>query len=162
MSKRRPAFDQRQGSFDFDTARSLEGFEPLNKPTTDGQLGGIERRIASAVSLMMAETGRSRYDIAGGVSGLLNDDVSKAMLDAYASEARETHNISAGRFFALVAETGAYRILGELLREIGAGLVVGEEILTAELGHKRRMLNILQQQVRMLENSAPLISRGRK
>lgn len=154
MAKRNPSFKNDQLEF---------GFEIPDTARREGALLGIDRRIASGVSRMMADDGRSRFEIAGGVSALLNEDVSKAMLDAYASEARGDHNISAARLLALVAETGGYGVLNALLGEIGAALVVGEEIATVELGHIRAQKKILaQREAQLMKVVRPIASKGPK
>jgi hypothetical protein len=151
-NKRRSSFDDRQMSL---------GFE-VTKPPKDGALEGMDRQVAAAVALMLSQDGRSRYEIAGGVSGLLQDDVSKLMLDAYASEARDTHNISAARLFAVVAETQRYDILRVLLAKIGVDIVVGEEIATLRLGHIRRQQELLAREEAELRKIAPLVQHGRR
>lgn len=151
MKKRRPSFDATQLGFAFDAPPPA---------SADGALAGLDRRVSSAVSTILSQAGRSRYDVAGGMSRLLDEDVSKMMLDAYASEAREGHNISVGRFLTLVSETGRYDVLNALLREIGAAVVVGEEILTVELGHVRRQMKILADREAQLRRVAPVIKGG--
>jgi hypothetical protein len=68
------------------------------------------------------------------MSDLLDEEVTRFMLDAYASEAREGHNISASRFLALIAVTNRHDILDHILRRIGAAVLVGAEIATARVG----------------------------
>lgn len=151
-SKRRPAFDSPQLGFSFD---------PPAPAASEGALSGIERQVASAVAQILKDDTRTRYEVAGGVSALLQDDVSKLMLDAYASEAREGHNISVGRFLALIAETGRYDVLNGLLALIGARIVVGEEVLTVELGHleaERQRIAERMQQLRRI--AQPITTRG--
>lgn len=150
MSKRKPAFDPGQMDMDF-VPRAL---------ASDGMLMGIDRQLSSAVALMLKEDDRDRFDVAAAVSRLLDQDVSKSMLDKYSSETSEEHNISAGRFFALVAATGRYDLLEALLRKIGCALVVGEEVLTVELGHVSAQIERLQARQRQLKKAAPAITRG--
>jgi len=151
MAKRRPAFNATQMAF---------SFEPPTPAASEGALAGIERQVASAVAQILKDDTRTRYEVAGGLSALLDDDVSKLMLDAYASEAREGHNISAGRFFALIAETGRYDVLSALLGKIGARVVVGEEVLTVELGHIETEIQRLQERRQTLRRVAPAIGQG--
>jgi hypothetical protein len=145
MSKRRPAFDPRQTSL-FDLQ-----IDPVDQYTREGALEGIDRRVASAVSHMLAQAGSSRYALAGEVSMLLKDDVSKAMLDAYASEARDGHNISFGRFLALVVATHGYSTLAALVHEIGVAIIIGPEIATLELGHTKAQKAAVLEELKLLE-----------
>ncbi len=151
MSKRRPAYDPAQMGFAFEAPECV---------TAEAALSGLEKVVASAVARILKDDPRSRYEVAAGVSALLDDDVSKLMLDAYASEAREGHNISVGRFLALIAETQRYDVLDDLVKRIGCKLLVGEEVFTAELGHVRTQIERLQARERVLKRVAPEIKRG--
>lgn len=150
--KRRPSVPPGQFAFTFDVPTPARG---------GAALAGLDREIAASVSTMLKEDSRSRFVVAGAVSELLDEDVSKAMLDAYASEAKETHAISAARLLALTAVTDRYDLLDRLTRRIGAALLVGEEILTAELGQIDRQIDQLKQRRRAIAGAAPVISAGR-
>lgn len=76
-------------------------------------------RLARAVAEALLDCGLSREEVAGRLSDYLSEDVTKAMLDAYASPARETHNIPAHRLVALAVVTGDGRLLNALLGEAG-------------------------------------------
>jgi hypothetical protein len=91
------------------------------------------------------------------MSELLDEDVSRWMLDAYASEARDNHNISADRFLALIAVTNRFDILDAAVRRIGAALLVGDEIKTAELGNIDRQIAALKTRRKSIEHSAPVV-----
>lgn len=123
-------------------------------------LAGLERRIAGTVATILNSDQRTRSVLAAEMSDLLDEHVSKEMLDAYASPAREGHKVPMSRFLALVAVTGRHDLLDPLMREIGAGLLVGEEVLTARLGHVRRQIEELKSEMRTLEKSSPLIRTG--
>ena len=121
-----------------------------------GALAGFERRISlTAASILNSDT-RPREVIAAEMSVLLDEEVSRAMLDAYASPARDQHKVIMSRFLALVAVTGRHDLLDPLLREIGAALLVGEEIKTARLGHLERKIADLQAECQQLKGAAPL------
>jgi len=109
---------------------------------------------------VLASDGRTRGVIAAEMSELLDETVSKEMLDAYASPARTEHKVPMSRMLALVAVTGRHDLLDPLLREIGAALLVGEEVATARLGHIRRQIQQLRAEERRIEGSAPLIRTG--
>lgn len=150
MSKRRPALDDAQLAFSFAAPRPA---------TEEADLAGLEKVIASAVARVLKDDPRSRFEIAGAVSGLLDDDVTKLMLDAYASEARDGHNISAGRFFALLAATGRFDVLDAICGRIGCKVLVGAEIHTAELGHIDRQMAALKVRRSAIEKVAKPINR---
>ena len=76
-------------------------------------------RISRAVKATLDAFGRSREDVAQGMSDFLGDDCSKDMLDKYASQGAERHTISAARLAALVAVTSDPRPLNALLESIG-------------------------------------------
>ena len=150
MNKRRPAFDLNQLAF---------SFEPAPHASGEGALAGFDRSIAGAVSQILKDDPRSRFEIAAGVSAMLDDEVSKAMLDAYSAEAKETHNISVSRFLALIAETQRFDILAALCQRIGCSIVVGEEILTVKLGHIEAQMQRLNAEKAALKRVAPEIVR---
>lgn len=153
MPKRKPTFNPAQLGFTFD---------PIPGVIAEGELEGLDKLVASAVSRILSEDPRSRWEIAGSVSGLLADTVSKPMLDAYSAESKEDHNISFARFLALIAETQRYDILNELLKKIGAKVIVGDEILTVELGHVSSQIETLQARKRLLQRVAPTIKGERQ
>lgn len=151
MGKRTPAMDDAQLGFSFDAPQPL---------ASEGALASLERLIASGVARILKDDSRSRFEVAGAVSALLDDDVSKYMLDAYSSESREAHRISAGRFLALVAATGRYDVLDAVCRQVGAGILVGEEIFLAEIGHLESQRRQLDARLRTLKATATPLTRG--
>ena len=71
----------------------------------------LRDRIARAVAETLRDYQDSRESIAQAMSEWLGEDVSKPMLDAYASQAREGHTISYLRLLALIHVTGDTRLL---------------------------------------------------
>lgn len=120
-------------------------------------LAGIEQRICRTVGTILNSDDRPREMIAAAMTVLLDEEVSRAMLDAYSSPAREGHKVPMSRFLALVAVTGRHDLLDPLLREIGAALLVGEEIHTARLGQIDRHIEQLKQERRKIAGLAPMI-----
>lgn len=151
MGKRKPSLDDHQLTFSFAVPRAA---------VEQSDLAGIERVIASGVSTALKDDPRTRWELAAAVSQLLDDEVSKLMLDAYSSEARDGHNISASRFFALIAATGRFDILNAVCAMIGCKVLVGEEIHTAELGHLDREIAKLNERKKLLARIAKPIERG--
>ena len=126
-------------------------------------LAGLERRISEVVAKILnteQAAGQPREVIAAKMSVLLDEDISRAMLDAYASPARDQHKVPMSRFFALIAVTDRHDLFDTLVREIGGTVLVGEEVYTARLGHIERQMAALQEEKRRLRGDAPLITRG--
>ena len=152
MTKRKAASPDAQLGFAFGEPETF---------SRDGALAGLGRRTATLVGEMLKGDSRSRYEVAADVSRLLDEDVSKAMLDAYASPARDAHRISFDRMLALVVSCGRYDLLRSILHTIGADLVVGEEVLTLHLGHLRARQREISEQVRRAEAAAAPLQRDR-
>ena len=105
MPKAKPHPDQYGFSFDSPQTARLAG-----------DLAGLERQISLAAATILNSDLRSRERIAADMSELLGEDVSRAMLDAYASPAREDHRVSMSRFLALVAVTARHDVLDLVLK----------------------------------------------
>lgn len=154
MAKARASADQIAFSFDAP--------QPASAP---GELSGLDARVARTVAEALKDAGAVGQDralIAARMTVLLDDEVSKAMLDAYASPARDGHNISFGRMLALIAVTNRFDLLDRELRAIGAAVLVGDEIYAAEVGHIRTEMARLQQRLKTVERLHPSITRNRR
>ena len=81
-------------------------------------------KLARAVSRTLQECAMDRATVALLMSEYLGTDVSEHMLNAYAAEHREEHNISTERLQALCAVTGDWRPIGVLID--GSGMVLIE------------------------------------
>lgn len=92
--------------FDWRPPQVAAGFEELAPG------GRIAARISRAVALALKECGKSRAEIARAMSDELGASVSEAMLDAYASQAKEGHRITLERFIALAQATGCVDLIG--------------------------------------------------
>lgn len=153
MTKRRSSINPNQLGFTFD---------PPSPALAEADLAGLDRVIAAAVATGLKEDRRSRPEIAGAMTNLLDEEVTKLMLDAYASEARDNHNISAARFFAFIAVTERHDLLDHVIRRIGAALLVGDEIMVARAGHLRAKLAQLKTELNEIERQARPIGRHRE
>ncbi|SCW61528.1 hypothetical protein SAMN02927924_01672 [Sphingobium faniae] len=135
-------------------------FEVPQPATLPAALAGMDKRIARTVSEALG--GHDRNVIAAQMTSLLAEDVTKLMLDAYASPARDGHNISFHRMCALIAVTNRFDLLDRELRAIGAAVLVGDEIYTAQVGHITSEISRLQQQLKSLQRMSPTITRNRR
>jgi hypothetical protein len=151
MGKRRPALHVDQLAFTFAAPKPARH---------EADLAGLERTIAAGVARALKEDSRSRDEIAGAMSALLAEEVTRWMLDAYASEARDQHNVSAGRFLALMAVTERFDILDAVMIRVGARVLVGEEVHTARVGHLKAHIRRLQGELKAAERMAQPIERG--
>jgi hypothetical protein len=124
------------------------------------ELAGLERQIAELVGRVLASDPRPREVIAAEMSVLLDDTVSKAMLDAYSSGARPDHKVPASRLFALLVVTDRQDLLDPIMRKLGAALLVGDEVKTARLGQIETLMSQLKDEQRRLRNEATPIREG--
>ncbi|WP_156313821.1 MULTISPECIES: hypothetical protein [unclassified Citromicrobium] len=135
-------------------------FDAPAVPSGEAALAGFEKRTNVFVGAMLNSDGRDRYQLAAEVSKLLADEVSKTMLDAYASPSREDHKIPFSRLMAIVVVTGRYDLLDAHLRETGCGVITGRELETVELGSIEQEIRALQAKARDLRRTAQPIRRG--
>lgn len=135
-------------------------FDPPVPATRPASLAGLESRISRTVGTLLATDGRPRELIAADVGVLLDEPVSRAMLDAYASPARPEHKVPMSRFLALVGVTTRLDLLDPLVREIGGAVLMGNEVHTARLGHIDRQIAALTAERRRIAGDAPLIRTG--
>ena len=155
MGKRRPSFDPAtQLGFSFDAPARARG---------EAELAGFDRVLAAKVSAILKDDDRSREVIAAEMTALLAEPVSKLMLDAYASEARDQHNIPAHRLFALIAVTERFDILDAACRRIGAAVMVGEEINAVRLGDLQARRDQIDAEIKKIRGVArPIEREGRR
>jgi hypothetical protein len=114
----------------------------------------IEARIARSVSAAMKDSDLSREEIGERMSAYLGEAVSKHMLDAYASQAREEHVISLPRFLALIHATGDQRLLQTLAEMFGWAVVPQKYLTLIDLASIRAREDELKQQRSMIERNA--------
>lgn len=151
MGKRRPYQQRGQMAFDFASPAT---------PADDGGLAGLSSWMTASCSAMLSEDRRSREDLAGRVSALLNENVTKSMLDVWSSESHTQHNISAARWMALVAVTGRFDLLDGALAKIGARALQGDEMATARLGHLYALRSELDDEIKAVRPLARPIGRA--
>lgn len=152
MLKRRSALSDQQLIFSFDVPA------PAQQP---GDLAGYTAMVAASVARILREAATDRAAIARQMTAVLGEPVSKAMLDAYASEARDGHNISAARWWALVAVTARFDVADAIAQRAGARILSGDEIKAAELGHLQAEVDAMQARMKELRAVATPMKRHR-
>lgn len=80
-------------------------------------------RISLEISTALREADKPRDQIAEEMSAYLGESISKGMLDAYSSQAREDHNISAYRLAALAHVLERPQLLLLLAAVVGCTVV---------------------------------------
>lgn len=137
-------------------------FEAPRPATHAAALAGMDARVARTIGEALNSDSRPREVIAAEMAVLLEDEVTKAMLDAWSAPGKGSHNISFSRMLALIAVTNRFDLLDRELREIGAAVLVGEEIHTARLGHLKTKIAAMTAELRAVERLAEPIERGAK
>ena len=142
MGKRVSSLSDGQMAFSFDVPAAA---------SAPGDLAGFSAMVSASVARMLREAdGVSRGAIAKAMSALLSEEVTPAMVDAYASEARRGHNVPAGRWWALVAVTGRFDVADAIATRAGARVISGEEIRATELGHLQAERDALDARMKQL------------
>ena len=85
-------------------------------------------RLARDMSLALRQCPYDRHEVAARMAQALGQaEFSKAMLDAYTSEAKETHQISLLRFKAFVRATAQYWLWDAVVADDGLTMLQGFE-----------------------------------
>ena len=95
--------------------------------------------VCQLVARMLHDTTKDRFAVAADMSRLCDREVSKYMLDAYASEGREEFNLPAYLLPVLEAACDSYQGTLWLASVRGGRFLVGKEALNAELGRLERL-----------------------
>lgn len=90
-------------------------------------------RIARAVSVALGDCAAPRAEVAERMSDYLGQKISLAMLNAYASAARDDHTISLPRFLALMHATGDQRLLELLAEPFGLAVIERKHLPLIEM-----------------------------
>ncbi|MFO1418357.1 MAG: hypothetical protein U1E83_06770 [Methylotetracoccus sp.] len=117
------------------------------------QPGAMDYRsaIAGLVSEALRSCALDRYEVAARMSRLMGVEESKHILDAWASDARESHNIPFYKVPVLEAVCETHRLTQWLAGTRGGRLLIGREALNAELGRLERSRDAAQQRIRQLK-----------
>lgn len=106
--------------------------------------GTVQGRISRAIAAALKDCGKPRTDIAKAMTEFLGEPVTKNMLDAYASQAREDHAISLPRFMALLVATRDRRLLQLVAEEMGWAVIERKHLPLIELAQVQDKLAELE------------------
>lgn len=108
-------------------------------------------QVAHLVGEALREGGADRHRVAAEMSRLTGREITKTMLDAYASEGRDTFNLPLWEVPALEAACRTHVIGAWLAGVRGGRLLVGRETLTAELGRLEQAREAAGRRIRDLK-----------
>lgn len=109
-------------------------------------------QVSAIVAAMLKQTNKDRYDIAAACSRLTGTEVSKYMLDAYASEARETFNLPLWLVPALEEACQSHDLTNWLVAARGGRLYLGKDVLHAELGKLEKEREEIARSIKEIKN----------
>lgn len=101
-------------------------------PKSEGSLC-VQPRLSHAMSRAVSASGLSRWEIAGRVSALVGQEITKAMLDSWTAESKEQHRPPAEFLPAFCVVTGSREPLQILTDSAGLFCLPGPEALRAEI-----------------------------
>jgi hypothetical protein len=131
--------------------RTLDIFSVPQPVLSIPGMGNYASQVSELVSDILKGSELDRYEIAARMSRLSGDDVSKNMLDAWASPARVDHNLPLYRA-ALLEEVCASHVLTNWQVHLRGGRVAyGREALDTELGRLERVAANATRQARELK-----------
>lgn len=132
---------------------------PVETPRELEKAIDFNARIAQAMSRACreaAEHGIDRDDIARRMTAILGVEVTLHMVNAYTSQARETHTISLVRFVAFARATGCIWLWSVVLEGEGLTLLQGEEALLAQATLAEQRGRALLDEAKRLKAAAPI------
>lgn len=131
--------------------RTLDIFEVPQPVLTVPGCGNFAVQISELVGEILKGTELDRYEIAARMSRLSGDDVSKNMLDAWASPARSDHNLPLYRAALLEEVCASHALTNWLVNLRGGRVAYGREALDAELGRLERIATAATRRARELK-----------
>lgn len=114
----------------------------------------VQARISRGISEALREHAEPREVIADRMSFILGERVSRHMLDAYASAAREEHVISLPRFAALLHAVRDRRLLEMLAEPLGWTVIERRYLPLIELAQVEERRTALARQAAALRRKA--------
>lgn len=97
----------------------------------------LAARISRAVSVALRDCPHTREQIAADMSAHLGQTVTVDMLNAYASPARESHNITLPRYLAVMHATGDRRLAEMLVEDMDWAVIERKYLAHIELALAR-------------------------
>jgi len=139
MSKSKKITDKQYSLFDL--------LSDIQKPTDPGPGSlNIQFQLQAVISDCIKHCPLSRWEIAGKMGELLNQDISKYMLDTWTAESKEYHRFPAEFLPAFCEAVGSFEPLGILAEKAGVFILPGRDALRAEIGKLEEEIKRLQKE----------------
>ena len=107
-------------------------------------------QVSALVGRMLTQTDADRFAVAADCSRMTGREVSKNMLDAYSSEARDAFNIPLYLVPAAEAACDSHDLSNWLARVRGGRLLLGRDALAGELARLERQRSLASKQINKL------------
>lgn len=135
---------------------------PVRTPVEQIDLMRFRAKLKRAMAQAIRECPHDRPAIAARMAHYLGlPTISKAVLDAYTAESKESHDISMVRFKAFVRATGATWLWDLVVAEEGLTLLEGDEARLAEIARLQQEQREIAAELRNLK-SVPVAIRRRQ
>ena len=135
---------------------------PSRMASVDLDVTGFRSKLKRAMSRALKECPYDRHEVAQRMAQALGQDTfSKAMLDAYTAESKETHDISLYRFKAFVRVTGAMWLWDFIVSDDGLTMLVGDEARLAETAYAMQQAQEWADRVKQLKAQPVRVARRR-
>jgi len=114
----------------------------------------LDAMISRAVAAALRDCKEKRPEIARRMGNYLGQPVSKNMVDAYASQARDDHPIGLSRFIALIAATHDRRLLQLIAEQFGWSVIEKQHLPLIQLAQVHEKQDELRRQADRLRRMA--------
>lgn len=133
---------------------------PVRAASERIDLSRFRSRLKREMAKAIRECPYDRPTVAARMAQYLGlSSISKAALDAYTAESKESHDISLVRFKAFVRATGAVWLWDVVVSEDGLLLLEGDEARLAEIARLQQEQKALAQELRVLQSKPVTIKR---
>lgn len=130
---------------------TLDLFEPPAPPRPAPSTMDYRRTVSALAMQALKDAPDDRHAVAARMSSLTGRPVSKLMLDGYTAESRESFNLPTYLVPALEVATSSYLISQWLAEVRGGRLLVGRDVINAEIGRLQRVKDDAARRLRHLK-----------
>jgi len=138
-----------------DDPRQLNIYDMISKSRSEkvddcGSMRVVDS-LKEALNAALKSCPLSRHQVAGQISHLLNEEISKATIDSWTAESKTDRHIPAEYIPAFCLATGSNEPLEVLIRKTGLFALEGPEALRSEIQQIREESKRLQKEIRKRE-----------